>query len=243
MKKWIFRKRLNVETGNDISSRPISYGMKKIITILIITIFIGAGIYWLTGGEQGEKAFKVSGSVVDLLTYDPVSGVDLTVNDTSIKTDESGQFVFTDVSVKEGIRLTHPELLRAIVKLPSTDSREQMTDILFDVSLYNTLITIIDREARGNIEAVYKYLAPEIKEKYSREVFREEYVSLFAEADITNQEIVLRSILRNSDYLNAKLDIRFSDIIEFEVINNREAKWYRFIYGEAEERPAWQLIY
>jgi hypothetical protein len=211
---------------------------KKIITIIII-LALGIVAYLLLVPERGEKTVRISGSVVEFLTRSPVSGVDLTVNDTSIKTDDSGQFVFTDVSVKEGIRLTHPELLRAIVKLPDTNSREQTTDILFDVPLYNMLITIIDREARGNIEAVYEYLAPEIKEKISRESFRKEYSPIFAEADIINQEIVLRSMLRNNDYYNSDLDIRFSDIALFEVVNNEETKQYRFINKDTD----WQLIY
>lgn len=248
---------------------------KKIIAIFVITLVVGGGAYLFLAGERGEKVgergekgeekivkvVKVSGVVIDPVTDSPVSNVDLVVGDMSIRTQEAGRFVFTKVGTKTGIRLTHPELLRAIVKLPvyprverlvvnssplglpDTRAAEQVTDILFNVLLYNTLIEIVDREARGNLDAVYDHLAPQIKEKLSREVFREEFGSMFTEEDITNQEIVIRGMRRTPDYYNRQLDLRFSNIIEFELVNGENSKWYALIYREDAFSPLWQLIY
>lgn len=216
---------------------------KTIVICLTLLILFGVGAYWLLVPERGEKMVTVSGSVVDPLTRTPVFGVDLVVSDTSIRTGESGRFVFTGVGTKTGIRLTHPELLRALVLLPQTRTDEQELEVLFNIPLLNALITIIDFEARGNIDAVYDHLAPQIKGKLTRKVFREEFESMFVEEDITNQEIVIRGMRRVTDYYNRQLDLRFSNIIEFELVNGDDSKWYALIYHEEVLGSQWQFIF
>jgi len=216
---------------------------KKITTFITLLILLGGGGYWLATPEKGERVVKVSGSVVLPLTHTPVSGVDLSVGDTSIRTKDSGGFVFPEVSVETGIRLTHPEILRAIVILPSGGSaEEEAMNILFDTALYNTLITIADREARGNVHAVYNHLTLQIQEKLSPEEFSRFYEVIFLEDDITNQEIVVREIRRTLDYQNEQFDLRFKNVIEFELVNDNQTKWYRFVYEESEEGSLWRLI-
>jgi hypothetical protein len=212
--------------------------MKKNITIITISILILIGIYWLFLSPEKERLIKVSGVVIDPSTSIPVSDVDLSVGDTDIQTGESGRFVFTNVSSKEGIKLTHPEILRAIVKLP-----EGQSNIFFNASMYNTLIVIIDREARGNLDFIYDQLDLKIKEKVTREFFRDEYKSIFGNIDITNQEIVIRDMYITPDYYNKHLDLRFSDIILFEVVNDENTKWYSLIHTEDDVGFNWKLIY
>jgi len=209
----------------------------------MLLILGSAGAYWLSLSGQGEKIVKVSGVVIDPLTRTPVGGVDLVVGDTSIRTGESGHFVFTDVSTQTGIRLTHPELLRAILRLPETKKAEQDLDFLFNVDLYNTLVQIIDSEARGKIDLVYNHLASEIREKVSGEVFRMEYEAIFGGGDITNQEIVIRDMRKVEDFYNRKLDLRFSGVIEFEVINGSKSKWIRLVEVKEKGNSEWKLIY
>lgn len=213
---------------------------KKIIISLVAIFILGAvGVYFTMLFEEKEKMVRVSGVVIDPLTRTPISGVDLAVGDTTIRTGESGNFVFTDVSTKKGIRLTHPEILRAITRLP-----EENTDILFDVFLYNTLITIIDREARNNLDFVYSKLAPEIRKKVSRELFQSEYGPLFSEEDIANQEIVVKRMKKTEDYYNKQLGLRFNDVIEFEITNSGESRWYKLIYlDDPLDGSSWNLIF
>lgn len=208
---------------------------KFILTILGAAVLITIVAFVLRqepkGPEEQEEIFvKVSGVVKDARDFSPIEGVDLTVGDTSIRTGEAGTFVFPSVSTLRGIRLTHPELLRAMVKLPETDKPEQLGDILFNVPLYNLLITIIDLEARDKLEEVYDKFSPEVKVKLNKEQFRTQYVRLFSESDVTNQEIYIKSLAKRNDYLNEKQDIRFKEVVEFSIVNKGEGQVYRFIY-------------
>jgi len=229
---------------------------QKTIGIAVIILILGGGVLYFFSSdikeEPGEKNVRVSGAVIDAVSNTPVAGVDLVVGDTSIRTEDAGQFVFLNVSTKQGIRLTHPELLRAIIKLPDTLADEQSTDILFNIQLYNTLVTIIDQEARGKADVLYDYLAPEIQEKVSKEVFLISFERLFEEENITDQEITIRRILRNTDYYNEQLDLRFDNVVEFEVtrpvrdlslsgINGDALKWYRFIRSNDDDQE-WRFI-
>jgi len=225
----------------------MSQQQKTIIIPLLVFGAIAIGIVlFLFAGEQQEKQnlvekmVRVSGAVVDPVFGTPVAGVDLEVGDTSIRTTEAGRFVFPAVSTEKGIRLTHPELLRAIVKLPDTRDEKQSTDILFSVPLYNLLITVIEQEARGRMDIVYENLAPQVREKLSGEAFRESTTRIFEGSDIADQEIVIRRILKDTDYYNEQLDLRFSDVIEFEVLNENNTKWYQFIL--LDENLQWHLI-
>ncbi len=240
---------------------------KIIISIVIIIVVMVISFFLLNKKEKEEAGplrVKVAGVIRDLLNT-PVSGVDLVVGDTSIRTGETGRFIFTDVSVETGIRLTHPELLRAIAKLPayakassllrqSADSADksagkpetledaQTTNILFDVPLLNSLITIIDVEARGGGARVYEYLDQEIQKFIPFEKFNSEYKQIFREEDITNQEITIKRVRRESNYYARDFELRFEEMVEFEVVNSSNVKWYRLVLSDSEEIPRWRLI-
>lgn len=209
-----------------------------VIVFLILIAIAGVIVFFSDSkNEQEERFVMVTGAVIDPLGNVPIAGVDLVVGDTSIRTGESGRFVFPRVGTETGIRLTHPELLRAIVKLPTSRS-----DILLNISLYNALVTLIDREARGNVDVVYEHLSPRIQALLSREEFRGMHERLFTEEDITNQEIVIREIRRTFDYHEKRLDVRFDEVIEFEVVKGDAAKWYRFASFEGKDGLRWWLI-
>lgn len=215
-----------------------------VIVLLILIAIVGVIVFFSgSENEQEERFVMVTGVVIDPLGNVPIAGVDLVVGDTSIRTADTGQFVFPSVSTKTGIRLTHPKLLRAIVKLPDSREGNQTSDILFDVPLYNTLITVIDQEARGNVDVVYEHLSPRIQALLSREEFRGMHERLFTEENITNQEIVIREIRRTFDYHEKRLDIRFDEVIEFEVLKGDAAKWYRFASFEGKDGLRWWLIF
>lgn len=221
---------------------------QKTIGVVLAGIGVLLGVFFLlVNQERGEleklpeKMVKVSGAVIDPMSRIPVAGVDLRVEDTSIRTTETGRFIFPIVSTEKGIRLTHPELLRAFVKLSETRDEEQTQDILFQVALFNTLVRVVDQEARTRMDIVYEVLASEVQKKLSKEAFQNSTARIFGEADITNQEIVIRRIQENADYYNTELDLRFARVLEFELLNNGNTKWYRFVLLDV-DKPQWQLI-
>lgn len=212
-------------------------------TILIAILVIGVVTLFIVLSGTQNRLVKIAGIVVDPVTDTPVSGIDLVVGDTNIRTSDSGNFVFPAVDTHTGIRLTHPDLLRAVVVLPAKGTSDKSSDIFFNTELLNTLITIVDMEARDNIEAIYEFLLPEIKEQLSKEEFRKEFEQFFVKENITDQEITIRGMSRDSDYFNKKFDTRLKDVIEFELILGKENKWYRFIWEDDLEIPTWTLLF
>ncbi len=204
--------------------------------VIVIKLFLSPSSFFNKEKEEAPNV-QVSGAILDLKN-EPVTSVDLVVDDTKIKTGESGQFIFPSVNVKTGIRLTYPSLLRAIVKLPDSSKEKQITNILFDEDLYNSLITIIDAEARGGAVKTYEYLNPEIKNKLSFEEFENQYQSIFGTEDITDQEIVIKKINRQSNYYEKEFKLRFAEMVEFKVENGDKSKIYKLVLSD----DRWQLI-
>lgn len=208
---------------------------------IVLALALVAFVYHFLFPKPQEIDVRVVGALIDPLTMTPVAGVDLVVGDTTIRSGETGQYVFSAVSTMQGIRLTHPELLRAIVKLPESTDEEQKLDILFSVDLYNALIFVVDREGRGKVDAIYERFASSVKRVYSQEEFHNLYEQerLYTENDVTAQEIVVRSIHHNPTYYSELLDLRFKDVITFELVNGEYEKLYRFA---PDENGAWDFI-
>lgn len=92
--------------------------------ILIITMAaLGAlylnhnvGVPLIESGQSNDQGqvVDVRGKVEAPFQNQPVAGVDLTLGDTSIKTETSGQFVFPRARTGDVIRMNHPMLKRAI---------------------------------------------------------------------------------------------------------------------------------
>jgi len=190
---------------------------KSILGVAALSILGVVLVFFVMTQEQGEKIVRVSGAVVSVFDGRPIAGVDLVVGDTSIRTGETGRFVFPEVSTQTGIRLTHPELLRAIVKLPETRANEQEGDILFDLLLYNALISVVDLEARGKVELVYEELASRITERLSREEFRLSFEPLFSKEDITNQGLLAR--------LHSAFRLPFAKRERLKVVHTKTQQW------------------
>lgn len=218
--------------------------MKIFAAMIVILGILGAAAFWFMSRPpepEPEYFVKISGSIVDPLGSGSVSGVDLTVGDTSIRTSASGNFVFPSVSSYTGIRMTHPELLRAVVKLPAVpEGEEETVSLFFSPALYNALITVIDREARGNPDKVYELLADEIQDVITKEEYQELFEPFFTEADIAAQEVVMREIVNATDFVSEVIEQRF-DVIAFEVVRDNDVKTYRFVHA-GEGDGVWKLV-
>jgi|GEM_PF-4612777 len=64
--------------------------------------------------DQQGQIVDIRGTIQAPFQNQPVSGVDLTLGDTSIKTEASGQYVFPKARIGDVIRINHPALKRAI---------------------------------------------------------------------------------------------------------------------------------
>ncbi|MEI7512748.1 MAG: hypothetical protein WCK01_04825 [Candidatus Uhrbacteria bacterium] len=92
-----------------------------------------SGVVRVTLGKQ----IDVRGGVVALFDSPSVTGIDLTVGDTSIRTTTGGQFAFPNAHVGEDVRMNHPLLKRAVY-WRLTDQVGPLA-LPFDVSLFNAI--------------------------------------------------------------------------------------------------------
>ncbi|MCE9585971.1 hypothetical protein K8R04_01465 [Candidatus Uhrbacteria bacterium] len=103
------------------------------------------------------------GSVVAPFGMAPISGVDLTLGETSIRTSGSGQFAFSNARVGDTIRISHPLLKRAFVwRL----GEAKPLVIPFDVALYNAMNTSMEAQARGAQTASTLYGPSDLADQY-----------------------------------------------------------------------------
>ncbi|MEM9336639.1 MAG: hypothetical protein AAGA35_02185 [Patescibacteria group bacterium] len=85
----------------------------------------------------------ISGIVLDPVTAESVAAVTLTAGDTTVAVGAAGQFRFGDVSLSEGIVLSHPDLVTSITIQPKVAPPEGLI-IWFDPGLYQALFELLN---------------------------------------------------------------------------------------------------
>lgn len=184
------------------------------------------------------EAVRFSGKIMDPVTLQGVGGVDVTSGDTSIRTSGSGQFIFDNVSPSTGVRINYADLLRAITFLPGKYSAEQNVNLYFNVNLFNNLIRVIDLESRGKFGDIYPYLAPEIRQKITREQFADGATTYFGPQNISEQDIKVAGTKIFDNWVSPKYDIRFAKVLEIELSVNGHNELYHIAWSG----DGWQLI-
>jgi len=126
--------------------RDPRYAALAIVLVLLIlgSAALGAWILSAPGSlnlpgstPASGKIIDVRGGVISPFSSTPVSGIDLTVGDTSIHTSTGGQFAFPNAHVGEELRINHPLLKRAMYwRLADTNGPLALP---FDVGMYNAL--------------------------------------------------------------------------------------------------------
>lgn len=185
-----------------------------------------------------QQLMKVSGRLIDPLTLNGVTDVDLVSGNTTIRTNDGGGFLFSNVTA-EGIRATHANLLRTVVLLPNNTPAKQDETIYFNVGLYNTLIKIIDWEMRGQNFKVYDLLAPQLKKKTTADKYQTATRSIYKPTNIDDQQINLLETSLLDDYNAEAYELRFSKVLRLKVAANGTTADYYFV---SDGQGGWQLI-
>lgn len=100
-----------------------------------------------TPSQVPASLMDARGSVVAPFGMAPVSGVDLTLGETSVRTSGSGQFAFSGAHVGDSIRISHPMLKRAFAWKLTNEVKPLV--IPFEVALYNAMNSAMEAQARG----------------------------------------------------------------------------------------------
>jgi len=205
------------------------------VSVLLFVGFLSAGLY--RGFESGDiqdvvlpteeaevvELVSISGTLQDPIDFEPVDGVDLSSGDVSIRTNEGGQFVFSQIELRDGVRMTHPMLHKSIVFRPEESGR---MDAYFDVGLYNKLIAITFAEAQGRYDEVARYLDRDV----DLEDFEGAFESIFDGANITDQELVVVKMYKLEDFDSVFNDKSYKNVIVLVVANRESLVERKFVF-------------
>lgn len=235
-------KKTGAAPGN--KNKGLNYLLLIVIAIILIATLVTsfgyrANNFWPWGRPAKQYSIvEVSGRLIDPLTQSGAANVDLVSGNTSIRTSAGGQFLFSNVTA-EGIRATHVNLLRAFVFLPDASQAKQQANIYFDVNLYNTLVKIIDLEARGKNFEVYSLLSPQIKEKITADKYQAAAKSIFAPVNINDQQVNLLESALLDNYEAKNYNLKFNKVLRLRVAANEKTDDY---YFGSDGQGGWQLI-
>jgi heme/copper-type cytochrome/quinol oxidase subunit 2 len=193
--------------------------------------------------QSGQKLIvKVSGAVIDPLTLQGVTGVDLNSGVSTIRTGQGGYYSFDDVDAFSGIKITHPEIHRALIYLPGDKAKEQKMDIYFEAKMYNKLIDYINFEAESKWAGAYNLLAAEVQQKITVDDFSKEAKSIFTKDNIMDQELVIVKVEPIRDWFIEKFALRFGGAVKITVFNNGAKADYYLIKAGDEWRIADKIV-
>lgn len=211
--------------------------VKGALTVFLILIFY-AGIYFVNN-YKAKVVYHVdiSNYLVDPVTSQGFEGVDVSFMNTSIRTDKSGQFSFSQVPTTARISMTYPLLKKTISKEIFKDE-EKGAGIHFSPDMYNAIIEIVDIESRGDYGKIYQYLHPKIKQKTSASVLQKEYKSIFDIQNVGDQELVVAETEKLGSWLSKRYDIYFENAFLVKVRNGSKTAEYRLVY----EDGSWWLL-
>ncbi|MBD3311156.1 MAG: hypothetical protein GF349_01500 [Candidatus Magasanikbacteria bacterium] len=193
----------------------------------IISLFSYFDVWERVGlvSKEEKMLAKLSGTVMRPFTLTGVRNVDLTVGDTSIKTNEGGKYIFSNVSSRGVIRITHPNLAKALFK--KIEGKQEM-DIYFDEEMYNTLTFIIDYESRKKFADIFEnYLHPDLKIRLSKNNFIENKSTIFTGDNIADQELFITKVELFNRWNSEISDEKFNRVVEILVeANNQQSSYF-----------------
>jgi len=220
-------------------------------SIVSFILFIGLatfGIY--KGTELGEaqkiipniasqdnpvKIASVSGILANPQTGDPVEGIDLRAGDVTIKTDNGGQFMFSSINILEGIRMTSPDLHKAILFIPEKEGR---TDLMFDANLFNRIVEITYAESQEKTNDIRDFLTDNLNTEALKATFEEKYEKIYEYKNIADQEIIISGMKKEKNYRSILTGEKYKNVVIVTVVNEEKTAKRAFIYKDNE----WKLV-
>lgn len=241
----LFRYKLEEEYPWIIARRRwrISLLILTIIAILILAILFLINQetnFWskLLTRTGSVKTINLTGRIIDPTNLQGVENVDLVNGHTAIRTSNSGQYIFDQVPIVSGLKLTAPGLTRALIILPPTRGGQKNMNIYFNQEMYNTLIEFIDLEARGHFRDNYEYLAKNIKSKMSFKNYEKKVETIFTAKNISDQELIIKEMSLIDRLTKKDYDLVFSKVVQITISANGQDAQYHLV----KEVDGWKII-
>lgn len=179
----------------------------------------------------------VNGVLLDPLTGQGVSGVDISVNEANIKTQEGGGFNFAQIRTDSYLRIAHPELKKNIYKTVTADKDGKM-EVLFNIDMMNALINVIDAEMVGQPKRIYQQLPGMVKAVVGEQGYVNGYKMSYGSSDMSAQGITVADIIKKDSWSYDALKIQFDKSFQVDVIVHDQTISYFLI----QEGGVWKVV-
>jgi hypothetical protein len=187
--------------------------------------------------EIPVELIDVRGLIVDPVTNLGLSGADLTVGDVNIRLQDGGAYVFSQIPANSFIRITHPQFKKPIKKSVILDDQGAM-DVYLSADMINALITVIDYESTGQLQNIYQQLPEKLINSMTEEQYLKEYEKNFDRQDLSNQELVIKNIIKSDEVVLDKYSLLLNKAILVELTKSDEV----FKYYLTNEDGSWSIV-
>jgi len=219
------------------------FGANVVVAIVLVLLAFSAALFFnyklgyfkIVRDKPELIVNKFSGQLLDPVTFQGIKA-DLSSGDTTVKTSESGYFVFNQVRADEGVYLTHPALQRSVTFLPNKKQNGEMMSWYFSPEMYNTLIQVLDLEARGKFDDIYKKLPEVVSQKTDTATFFANYKTHLTPNNVKDQTVFIKEVSVIDRWKNEKYEILFDKVYPITVFHNNKSEVYYLLYEAGEWR-------
>lgn len=184
-----------------------------------------------------EMISKISGQLIDPLTLQGVKA-DISGNNTVVHASDSGYFVFSNLDLKQGIKINNPDLMKTVNYSPKKSVIKENFPLYFNAQMYNELSKLMDLEARGKITDAYKLLPNLAKNKINKNNFIKNYSTILTPENINDQNITVEEVEVKNNWLSDKYDLTFSQIVAIRIQSNDKTDNYYLVF----EQGLWKIL-
>ncbi len=234
-----------------LNKKNLEEKQKRVTYITVLASLLAIGIFiflafqanWLGFGKNNSglpsnrdsnqtkvekmpaKTVDVRGLVVDPITNLALVGADLSFGDVSIRIQDGGAYVFSQIPEDAEIVITHPQFKKAVNKKIILDEQGAM-DIYLSPDMINALISVVDYESQGKINSIYQQLPEKLINSVTEEEYIGQFVQDFDRSDLSSQKIVIKDLSKQDDAVIEKYSLTLNKAIRVDLEKNDKSITY-----------------
>lgn len=191
----------------------------------------------VTASATKAPVMDVSGVLLDPITGQGVSGVDISVNEANIKTQEGGGFNFAQIRTDAYLKIAHPELKKNLFKTVDADKDGKM-EVLFNVEMMNALINVVDAEMVSQSKKIYQQSPEKVKAVVGEQEFVNSYKMNFGASDMSAQGITVSGLTKKDAWSHDAYKTQFDKVIQIDLKAQDQTVSYFLVMEEG----VWKVL-
>lgn len=239
-------RKVDVEEAHEKKSHYYRHALYFSAIALVLTSLVGVVVnnktkifnnFFQQVKPAEHKLVKVSGTVLDPVSLQGVSGVDLASQNSTIHTAEGGMYAFEDIDASYGLLVTHPLLQRAVLIRISDAKPNSPFDIYFDSKLYNALNSYVVAMIQKSWMRAYDLLAGISREKITVDDLSKTQ-TIFTDKNLSDQEMVVARVIVLNNWFSNQYQAHFDKAIQVTLASGTKTEDYYLV----KEGQDWKIV-